>query len=54
MIGIGRMALTVLVALAIKGGVALMHHSIGWLWCVVIAVVFVYGGFLFISGDVID
>lgn len=51
---LGRIFLSVLAMLAIKGGVALTGHSIEWIWAAVIALVLVYGGWLFISGDIID
>jgi hypothetical protein len=49
-----RLAVTALLALAIKGGVAMTGHSIAWLWAVLIAAVIVWGGFLIIEGDIIS
>lgn len=49
-----RFILSLLVMFAIKGGVALVGHNIAWVWAALIALVLVYGGWLIISGDVID
>lgn len=49
-----RFLLGVLLMLAIKGGVALAGHSIAWVWAALIALVLVWGGWLAISGDIID
>ena len=45
-----RVALSVILTLAIKGGVALFHHSIAWWAAALIALVVVFGGVL-ILGD---
>lgn len=43
-----------LLTLAIKGGVALFNHSIGWGWAALIAFAAVFGGWLIIDGDVVS
>lgn len=45
-----RLALSVVLTLAIKGGVALFQHSIAWWAAALISLVVVFGGFL-ILGD---
>lgn len=49
-----RFLLSVLVMFAVKGVVALTGHSIEWIWAAVIALALVWGGWLIISGDIID
>lgn len=51
---LGRLALTVLCTLLIKGCVALAGHSIEWWIAGLISLVIVFGGFLILDGDVID
>lgn len=46
-----RLIFSAILALAIKGGVALFHHSIAWWAAALIALVIVFGGFLILSGD---
>jgi hypothetical protein len=46
-----KLALTALLALAIKGGVALANHSIAWWAAALIAFVVVFGGFLILDSD---
>jgi hypothetical protein len=44
-----RLLLSAVLTLAIKGGVALFHHSIAWWAALLIALVVVFGGFLILS-----
>lgn len=46
-----RVLLAAVLALAIKGGVALFHHSIAWWAAALIALVFVFGGVLILGDD---
>lgn len=43
-----NVAISALLTLVIKGGVALFHHSITWWLAAVIALVLVFGGWLII------
>lgn len=49
-----RLLSAVLIAACIKSGVALAGHSIHWVYAVLIALAVVYGGWLILTGDVID
>lgn len=44
-----KLLLSAVVTLLIKGGVALFHHSIAWWLAALIALVFVFGGWLIIT-----
>lgn len=49
-----RLLASALLTLVIRGVVAATGHSIEWLWAALIALVVVFGGWLILSGDVID
>lgn len=49
-----KLATSTVAGCLVKGGISLAGHSIDWVWALLIGLTVVYGGWLIITGDIID